>query len=80
MKITKLVQLDDVEVEVPIGIDDIVTAMNEPTTTRESVQRGISNCYIYLKAIPEHQISLMSDSARELVITRFTEQLARFKR
>ena len=78
MTVTKLVSIPDQEIDVSIGLEDVVAAIAECVDSGYLINKGINNCAQFLKAIPDESIAKMYVHQRMIISEFFAQQSARF--
>ena len=82
MKISKLVSVPDVEVEIEISGEEAVNAIlgdQEGWTPRQLLMRAVNNLASFFKKLPDTVIAELNDAQRKLIADFFEEQARRFR-
>ena len=82
MRIEKYVTVN-AEVEVDIGIDDIVACIHsrldpEDETMQQCIERGLNNALMFVKGVPDEEIRALRPAVREVLIKVLREQADRY--
>lgn len=80
MKIVQLVRIEDQEVQITLGIEDIREAIEElaDDTAVQSVERLVTSVHRVLKAVADQRIEKLSLHARSLIAAALHEQANRY--
>jgi hypothetical protein len=79
MKITKFVDVNNIEVECDVSVAEMMDAIFEGDDSQFYLKRTIANIHSFLKNIPDKEIELMEVETKKIVFEKFTEQIQRFK-
>jgi len=82
MRITKMISIPDVEVNIDITGEDAVDAIlgeTEDWTPRQLLTRVVNNLSSFFKALPDSTIEEFTAEQRRLVAEMFEEQAKRFR-
>ncbi|MBL4761509.1 MAG: hypothetical protein JKY93_02275 [Gammaproteobacteria bacterium] len=80
MRIEKLIDISDIQVEIEIDHDDILAAIIETGDSTSSVLRSINNFATYMNSISDDQIDDMAEQKKETISTFLNTQASRFKK
>jgi hypothetical protein len=82
MKVTKLVSVPDVEIEIEISGEEAVQAIlgdEEGWTPRQLLMRAVNNLAAFFKKLPDTIIAELHDEQRKLIADFLEEQARRFR-
>ena len=77
MKVTKLVSFDQ-EVDIELSVEEITQAIYEEPDCTKGIFYGLNNVAVFLKAIPDEEISKLSIGQRKCIKDFLTCQVDRF--
>lgn len=83
MKITKLVSVPDVEIELEISGEDAVGAIfgdQDGWTPQQLLMRILNNLAAFLKNLPDSVIAELNDVQRKMIADFLAQQSLRFRK
>lgn len=79
MKVTKLISIPDMEIEVDISAEDIAGAIAEDVDREHTCTTGIGNALRFLIAVPDTMIDRFSAEKKKTILFRLMEQAERYR-